>query len=270
MHANLMREIGWRVEGSLGSEIFYRPLGPVSVAKLQRPQAIDLDWLAHFRNSHHTLTTYIEPGLSTILPDQKLGFKVEPFAHSATSLVDLHPLESKLLASFSQKTRYNIVRTLKKNDLHVTTTTLGNLTNSQLNQFFALHNSWSRQKHVLGYSVTHLQAVLKCFAHHGDLHLAYQDNILVGSLLILYHDSVSTYWAAFATNEGYNLYAPTLLTWVAMQRAKECGCDIFDFGGIYDPRYPQIYKRWQGFTKFKEGFRPTVVAYPPTYLKLFW
>lgn len=270
MYADLMRHIGWQVEGETDSRIFYRPLGPVCVAKIQRPKTLDLAWLKRFRLTHHALTTYIEPGLTPPLPSTKLGFRVEPFAHSSTSLVDLRGVSQKILASFSQKTRYNIVHTLKKNHLSITTTKLGKLSVKQLAAFASLQAEWSKQASVVGHPPHLLQAVLASFAKTGDLHLCYLGNKLVGSLLVLSHDSVATYYAASASDEGYRAYAPTLLTWTAMMRAKAAGCDIFDFGGIYDPRYPRMYKNWVGFTKFKSGFRPTIISYPPTTLQLFW
>lgn len=273
MHADVMRRIGWQVTGKPGSRIYYRSLGPFTVAKLQRPKVIDLDWLKSFRRSHRTLTTYLEPGLTTKLPTEKLGLSVEPFAHSSTSLVDLVPPDSAILNSFSQKTRYNIVRTLRKNNLNI----ISSLSpaspaggSHHLSDFFTLHAAWSKKKNVIGYSKGLLDATLTSYKNSAELHFAYKGLTLAAALLVLYHDSVATYWAAFASPEGYRLYGPTLLTWTAIQSAKQHGCDIFDFGGIFDPRYPKMYRKWQGFTKFKEGFRPTVVSYPPTTLQLGW
>ncbi len=262
-----MRSIGWHVEGKAGSQIFYRTLGPFTVAKIQRPKAIDLDWLKQFRKTHRALTTYIEPSLTTSFAE---GFHVEPFAHSCTSLIDLKPSKQLILNSFSQKTRYNITRTLRKNNLEIISTPLSTINSKLLTDFFSLHHDWSKQKHVIGYSLPLLRGIFKSFATHADLHLSYLDDSLVGSLLVLYHGSVATYYAAFAAPLGYQHFAPTLLTWTAIRAAKERGCDIFDFGGIFDPRYPRMYKKWLGFTKFKSGFNPTVVSYPPTSLQLFW
>lgn len=270
MYHDLMHELGWETEVHHDSQIYFRKLGPLTIAKIQRPRSIDLSWLKTFRKNHKTLTTYIEPGLSSDMPSKKPGFTVEPFAHSSTSLIDLLPAEQQILNSFSQKTRYNIVHALKKNALKIETAELGKLSKQQLTDFFALHAAWSKQKNVIGYSPELLRAVLKGFGKSGDLHLAYLDGKLSASLLILYHDSVATYWAAFASDSGYKSFAPTLLTWSAIQTAKAKHCEIFDFGGIYDPRYPKMYKKWQGFTKFKSGFSPTVITYPPTILQLFW
>lgn len=270
MYAGLMREIGWSVTGKLHSELFYRTLGPFTVAKIQRPKTLDLAWIANFRKKHRTLTTYIEPGLSTTLPNQRLGIHVEPFAHSCTSLIDINRSEQDILNSFSQKTRYNIVHTLKKGEIKVVTTKLGHLSKKQSDDFYALHESWSHKKDVIGYPIPLLNAVLKSFADTGNLHLCYKDEELIGSLLTLDYDSVTTYYAAFASLLGYKTFAPTLLTWTAIQTAISRRNDIFDFGGIYDPRYPKMYKKWQGFTKFKAGFNSTVVSFPPTSLQLFW
>lgn len=265
-----MREIGWIVEQHGDSQIFYRTLGPFSIAKIQRPKSIDLVWLKKFRQTHHALTTYIEPGLTTHLPNKKLGLSVEPFAHSSTSLIDLLPSEQSILNSFSQKTRYNIVHSLKKSELKIETISLSAITYNQKANFFSLHDEWSKRKNVIGYSTELLNATLKSYAKSSDLQLCYLENKLVGALLILYHDSVATYWAAFAADDGYKSFAPTLLTWTAIQTAKAKKCEIFDFGGIFDPRYPKMYKKWIGFTKFKSGFNPTVISYPPTILQLFW
>lgn len=269
MYASVMREIGWQVEGKPGSKIFYRSLGPLSIAKIQRPKIIDLNWLKSFRKNHHTLTTYIEPSLTSPIPT-KLGFAVEPFAHSCTSLIDLVGNEQFILNAFTQKTRYNITHTLAKKDIAVSTISLANLSLEQKESFFALHDEWSRKKSVVGYPISLLDAVLKSYGKNGDLHMCYMGNDLIGSLLVLYHDAVATYYAAFATQKGYKTFAPTLLTWTAIQKAKSYKCEIFDFGGIYDPRYPKMYKGWVGFTKFKSGFNPTVISYPPTSLQLFW
>lgn len=265
-----MREIGWAVDGDPGTQIFFRKLGPLSIAKYQRPNSIDYDRLAQFRRDHHTLTTYIEPGFGYNQARPKFSFAVDPFAHSMTSLVDLNPSISTILSAFTQKTRYNITRNTKKNLIQVKTVSLSNLSSSQSQEFIDLHDAWSKQKHVLGYPMYILKGIIKSFANSGDLHLCYHGSELIGSLLILYHDSVATYYAAFASPLGYTTFAPTLLTWTAMTVAKQKDCHTFDFGGIYDPRYKKMYKKWVGFTKFKSGFNPTVVEYPPTTLQLFW
>jgi lipid II:glycine glycyltransferase (peptidoglycan interpeptide bridge formation enzyme) len=152
MYRDLMHEIGWKTEIPGDSQLYYRSLGPLTIAKIQRPKSLDLAWLKTFRQKYKTLTTYIEPSLTSQLPEKRLGFHVEPFAHSSTSLIDLRPTEPNILNSFSQKTRYNIVHSLKKAKVKIKTVELGKLSDKQLADFFALHAEWSKQKNVIGYS----------------------------------------------------------------------------------------------------------------------
>ncbi len=267
-HAKVMQKIGWQVDGDIGSQIYSRSLGPLTVAKFQRPKFIDPERLAIFRKKNKTLTTYIEPGLNSSFD---LGIDVEPFAHSTSSLIDLSLNEKALLLSFSQKTRYNITHSLKSNNLVISSTPLPKLMQAQKDVFYALHTEWSKRKNVIGYSRDLLESVLTSFDKNSTLHLAHdQHDTPLGALLILSYDKVSTYYAAFSSTVGYHNYAPTLLTYQALMTAKEVGSDIFDFGGTYDERYPRMYKKWQGFTKFKEGFNPTTIKYPRTKLQLFW
>ena len=267
-HANVMRKIGWRVDGKPGTQIYYRTLGPLTVAKYQRANKVDAERINEFRKRHKTMTTHIEPGLNF---NYDLGFSVEPFAHSTTSLINLAQSEKSLLSSFSQKTRYNITHSLKAKTLNIESVPLPKINKQQKTDFFALHAEWSKRKNVIGYSRELLDAVISIFDDNSTLHLAYdQNDNPQGALLILTNDSVSTYYAAFSTTVGYSLYAPTLLTYQALLTAKDNGSDIFDFGGTYDPRYPRMYKKWQGFTKFKAGFNPTTITYPPTKLLLYW
>jgi lipid II:glycine glycyltransferase (peptidoglycan interpeptide bridge formation enzyme) len=80
------------------------------------------------------------------------------------------------------------------------------------------------------------------------------------------------YYCAVSSKDGYAQKAPTALVWEGILAAKKAGCEILDFGGIYDPRYKDSYKRWTGFSKFKEGFSPTPFLYPPSvrYPVLWW
>lgn len=269
MYADVMRGLDWVIEKNGKTQIFLRHLGPFAIAKIQRPGAIDSKWFTQIRRQYRTLTTYIEPSL-TMPPYPKKGIGVEPFAHSQSSLIDLTLSEKDLISSFTQKTRYNITRNLKKGIVTTRTIPLGKETATDLKEFFSLRGQWSHKKNVVGYPESLLRIVIKSFRANGHLHCAYIDSQLIGALLILMNDKVATYYTALANNDGYAAFAPTLLTWHAFLHAKKSGCDIFDFGGTYDPRYPAMYKHWKGFTKFKEGFNPIPVTYPATSLHLGW
>lgn len=268
LFAQAMQDNGWTILGPEGALFFYKKLGPVGIAKIQHSNNIDLDWINHNRRQHHLITTFIEPGL--IQKDiGQIGLKSEPFANSATSLVDLELTSTQLLKSFKSKTRYNISYSQRKKQLHVVTKQFSQLTPADYSLFIQLKNDWIKRKKIVCYEEKFFKSLLHRFIHSGWIHFAYHQNDCLAALMILKNHQTAIYYAAFSTETGYSLFAPTLITWIAMLTAKNDGCHIFDFGGIYDPRY-RFYKKWQGFTKFKEGFSPTVVYYPPTRLLLGW
>jgi len=93
-------------------------------------------------------------------------------------------------------------------------------------------------------------------------HSATRNNELVGGVLLLFWDGIAYYWIAGAVKKGKKLFAPTLLVWEALKLAKQQGCKIFDFVGVWDERLPKENREWLGFTKFKEGFGGTTLYYP--------
>jgi|GEM_PF-1030136 len=294
MYANVMRAIGWTIEGKPGSQIFVRKLGPIAVSKMQRPEKIDLSVIQTLRKTYRTVTFQFEPALQShvgkrahIFPlhtqhDEPItwtnawksyGFSrtVMPLAHSASSLIDLRLSERQLLESFSQKTRYNIRKSEKNTSVQIKIVPLHALDAQWKKSFLDLRAEWSKRKNVMGYDETFMNGVLESFKHHGACVFAVDaTGKAIATLLILTTGCVAIYFSAFSSKEGYALHAPTLLTWNAMLWSKKQGMKVFDFGGVYDLRYTGTYKRWKGFTEFKERFKPTFFLYPRSYVKMGW
>ena len=102
-------------------------------------------------------------------------------------------------------------------------------------------------------------------------------NYLAASIIIF------TKNAAFY-HQGASLHtkipATYLLQWEAIKEAKNRGCQLYNFWGIYDEKRPQrTPKSWQGLTLFKTGFSGQIKRLLPTqdyiaskkyYLTLFW
>ena len=63
---------------------------------------------------------------------------------------------------------------------------------------------------------------------------------------------------------GKEYHAPYLAVWTAIKEARTSGCDVWDFEGIYDPRYPST-NSWLGFTHFKKSFGGEEFVYPGTF-----
>jgi lipid II:glycine glycyltransferase (peptidoglycan interpeptide bridge formation enzyme) len=291
-YAKVMHGIGWMTIDEPGSQVFLRKLGPISVAKMQRPAAFSLERLKEIRKEYRTLTLFVEPALTFTTKNHQFSFPhtyekknppewlesmrkiglhmpVPSFAHSATSIVDIRPSTQNILQSFKQKTRYNIHLSEKKG-IRIESIPLEKLSKTQRQSFLDLREEWSRRKNVMGYEYQFMVSVLDGFKKQGTCHIAYKGKKPVATLLTLFTQHTSVYFSAFSTVEGYELQAPTLLTWKAMEYAKTCKKSIFDFGGIFDPRYKDTYKRWIGFTLFKARFNAIPLLYPPSHMQIFW
>ena len=74
-----------------------------------------------------------------------------------------------------------------------------------------------------------------------------------------------------ATNKkGRATSAQYLVVVEAIKESKRRGAKIFDFEGIYDPRYHKQTKGWRGFTHFKKSFGGEEVEFPQTLKQNFW
>jgi|GEM_PF-321989 len=86
---------------------------------------------------------------------------------------------------------------------------------------------------------------------------------VIASSLIIFTKSAAFY------HQGASLHtkipATYLLQWEAIKEAKNRGCQLYNFWGIYDEQRPQrTPKSWQGLTLFKTGFSGQIKRFLPT------
>lgn len=288
-YAKVMEAIGWCSIPVNGSRLSHRPLGPVSLAKMQRPKTIDLGKINALRTRLHMLHVIIEPTLTgtivdghgirheySFLTDQEtqkskhlfaqehFTTSSERYAHSKTAIIDLSENLQDVVANFPSKTRYNIRLSAKK-DIHYQSVPFHTLDDSTIDEFFTMHALWSKEKHVTGYSDHFLRVVFASFASAGWMIEARDNGKLVGAMLILSHDRIGYYFYTCSSPIGRAKHVPTGMLFEALTLSKEQGADIFDFCSVYDERYPQDHPRWIGFSTFKDRFRPTPIYYPPSF-----
>jgi len=73
------------------------------------------------------------------------------------------------------------------------------------------------------------------------------------------------YWYGFTNDEGRTTLSQYTLLYQGILWAKKQGCKVFDFEGVYDPRFPD--KSWLGFSHFKRSFGGYEVEYPGCFVK---
>lgn len=257
--AEYLEKIGWVVEEYRDSGIrvlgYVRkiPLSPVSILKIQRVkhEQIDFEWLRAMQKKHRTLVTYVELMESGELADFKPTWS--GMLPTKTRIIDLGFSNEELLKQMKVKTRYNIglakkhglgLKIIDGQELIKDTVTFEALyrviqTNALRVGLFGVSKAWYRE-------------LFKVFGKKAYAVLIKREQRLLAGAVFLTTKDASYYFYNGSTEEGRKLMAPTLTVWGGMEEARRRRLKAFDFDGVSDERHPT--KKWQGFTRFKEGF----------------
>lgn len=192
----------------------------------------------------------------------KLGFvEGRPLFTKHNFVLDVTPSEQTLLASFKQKTRYNIKVAEKKgvtvridDSPAAFTKYLGLTEETTKRQGFYAH---SRAYHERMWSVLHPAGI----AHL--LVAKYQGKIITTWVLFKFGDTLYYPYGA-STREHREVMANNLVMWEAIKLAKKWGLKYLDMWGALgpdaDPNDP-----WYGFHTFKSGYGARAVEYIGTW-----
>jgi hypothetical protein len=254
-YACFMERIGWKVVGG----VFVRNFGPVAIAKFQRPKFLsDWDRIDNILKKERVFMCKVEPtDRAQCLVLSAQGFKQDnwPLLGTKTLRVDLRPSENEVYKSFKKDCRY-VLRKIQDTKYKI-----------QKNNFGDFYEIWKESGKRKGLWVPNRKdytALVECFGKKCFI-------ITVGGLagaLVLIHKNTAFYFYAGATGEGNKLNLPYLSVWEAMKESRRRGCRVWDFEGIYDPRFPN--KGWVGFSRFKKSFGGVEIEFPGCFTKWRW
>lgn len=250
-------------------ELWYAPKGP-GVKDLSQLKEFIAQVRAYVADKN-VFMVKIEPDLLMFdAPKaklEKLGLVKSKFNlqwNQATTLVDLSPSEDDIIASFKQKTRYNIrlaarkgveVQPVELNTENVATM-FGLLKATQERAGFYMRNQ--------AYLEEFWQAYGK--AGMGQLFFATHEGDVLAGLYALYLGKKGLYKDGGSTRVKTNLMAPYVMQWEVMKWLKERGVEEYDLHGmppkdqLEDPSHPLA-----GLVQFKSGFNPELTEYVGVY-----
>lgn len=250
LYAEFMRSIGWKVEEIDGVYAYIKPFPLIGATiKIQRPNKLpEMTKLEHLKKRYRARSISIEPDFSHNLLPTTYNLLKDPYLPTKTILIDLKPSEQIIFSRFSEAKRRAVRRAEKGSVI---------ASEGAIDEFIKLKNKTAG---LFGFlTTTTLKPLWNTFSPQ-------QATVLLtnspAAILLLFHQKTAYYWMAGATEAGKKSFAPTLMVWEALKLSKQKGCEIFDFEGIYDERYPNLNKNWLGFTKFKQGFGGKEVEYP--------
>lgn len=248
-YVRYMKKLGWEVATISGVYCYLKKIPLMGVhIKIQRPgKIIDAKKLTLLARKRKAYVVYIEP-LTKFQKKYYLNHGLKET--KATSLpsktirIDLTKDTEKLLADMHNKTRYNI-GLAKRRGVRIKRS-------DEIQQFADFWQMCARKRKMYLSQKREIKQIYEAFGKDARLFFACLENELIGAIMTLSTKTTSYYMYAASNNLGNKLFAPTLLVWEAIRYSKRKGAKIFDFGGIFDERYP--LKTWKGFTRFKKGF----------------
>lgn len=259
-YAKYMSLLGWKVERIDGANYFIKKIPIIgSVLKIQRPKKIDFEETEKLSKKYRVFQIILEPDLTPVIDPIKhhksilsLGFKLsrKPYLPSKTLRLDLtRPLK------FEKETRRAIRKGSESKIKEYSTP-------SEIKSF---REAWKKSVKFTRFvpSAEQLINLRQSFPGTNSIFLA-SHNLSAGAIFIGTKD-MGYYWQAFTNKEGRTSLSQYSLLYQGILWAKKQGCKIFDFEGIYDPRFPN--KSWLGFTHFKKSFGGHEVEYPGCFTK---
>ncbi len=170
-----------------------------------------------------------------------------------TVLLNLAQDESALLASFRQKTRYNVRLAARKG------VTVRAGTDSDLESLFGLYAHTAERDGFVIRPQRYYRDAWGSFMRTGSAQplLAEVDSELVAALIMFTFGGRATYMYGMSSGAHSEKMPNYLLQWEAICRAKASGCSVYDFWGAPDEFTPSD-PLW-GVWRFKAGFRGRVV-----------
>lgn len=272
-----------RQELPLRKHYLYIPYGPVMVRDGANAQDVFSFFVQNVRERLATNTTLFikaEPNEYFPFDMKNAGFirSEKDVQATETMVMDLACSEEDLLARMKQKTRYNI-RLAERKEVHIVSIAdeheakkifLSLLADTAQRNGFRLHP----QKHYNEMMRMFLDADAKPHNFALRLIFACHKKEVLAAGLVGFFGSRATYLHGASSDKHKDYMAPYLLHWEIIRAAKRMGYSGYDFWGITTDRTKKEQKaKWEGFSRFKQGFAGSIVEYPGAHdlvLKRMW
>jgi len=263
-YANYLEKEGWIVERFDGVNYFIRKfLIFGSILKLQRPEKIDFEVIDKLCRKYRVFQVILEPKnefQTKFLASNGFKLSKSTYLPSKTLQIDLTQSEKTIFQNLKKDAR----RAIRRGQQPLVIDYLSPAGVRKWREAWRFAVKFDR--YVPG--VEQLINLRKSFPSDNSLFLASHNitgSIIGGVLFTNVSHEVAYYWYGFTNKEGRSSLSQYSLLYQGLLWAKKQGCKIFDFEGIYDPRFPN--RSWLGFTHFKKSFGGTEVLYPGCYTK---
>jgi hypothetical protein len=262
--ANYLKRLGWTVERIEETNYFIRKFTLIgSILKLQRPENLDFDTIDKLCRKYRVFQVILDPKDTvhgSLLSTHGYKLSKRPYLPSKTLQIDLTQSPTSIFKNIKKDAR----RAIKQGSGLVIKSL------STPDEITKWREAWKNSVKFDRYvpPLKQLLNLRKSFGPNNSLFLASHNivgRIIGGVLFTRSSHDFAYYWYGFTNDEGRTSLSQYSLLYQGILWAKKQGCKVFDFEGVYDPRFPN--KSWLGFSHFKYSFGGYEVEYPGCYTK---
>jgi len=242
-----------------------------SIVKIQRPPSpAPLAEIEEALKPHRPLFIKIEPLNESQLPEMgQRGYRRDnwPLIASRTVVIDLTPPWEEIVSRYSKDTRQSLRKTQALNQVRV----IRQPAEEEVKALYRLLKSNSHRHHFWLPPYRDLINEARVFGDRAWLFLVSLpiENSPIGGALVTTSNDTAFYRHAAVNETGLNNYAGYAILNAIIKTMKEVGFKKLDLEGIYDERFSDSTKRWQGFTIFKKKWGGEVVTFPGSFTKAY-
>jgi peptidoglycan pentaglycine glycine transferase (the first glycine) len=255
----------------LNKYIFYAPRGPVLDISHPGLFTFLLAEVKKLAQKHQAIFLKVDPDIPVENIDWQEAFQREGFKCVETGegfdgvqpkyvfRLDISPDEEELMASFQQKTRYNIRLSARKGVQIV----LG--TKEDLPTFYQVLKETCERDQFLVRSYQYFEDLFDCLTPPGytRLFLAKLDGQIIAGTLLLKIGDKAWYLYGASSNTARNTMPNYLIQWEMIKWSKRQGCTLYDFRGV--PGNLTEDNPLYGLYRFKKGFNGTYTEFMGEY-----
>lgn len=246
--------------------LLYAPRGPIWNPGDEGAFAEILEGIRHLaRQSHRGYLFRMDPQL--LSGDEEACAMVERYGFSISPINDFSAFQARLvyqinlkgrsleeiMASFPQKTRYNIRLAGRKG---VRVAARGP---EALPDFCAMTDATARRDGFTPKGIDYFENFLRAFGPYARLYMAYVGDTAVSGAIAIQMGG-KTWYAYGCSGENHRNYMGCyLLQREMISWAVESGCSLYDFRGVEG--YPAEGNPGEGLHRFKQGFGSHLVEF---------
>lgn len=256
---------------ALGMTLFYMPRGPVCDRDDASLWEEIMEALQGMAKKYRAILLYTDPDeldsnevFRGIM--EHLGFREsadDGFGNIQPQYVFRLDLQERtaeeIFQAFTAKTRYNIGLSQRKGVQIREYAGSDVIPDFILDHFYALMQTTGERDHFYIRNQAYFRGLLEALQEDARILIAYLHGQPIAGAIEVFCGKKAWYLYGASSNEHRNAMPNYLLQWTMIQRAVECGCDLYDFRGV--PGNPSEANPLYGLYRFKKGFGGTYTKF---------